>query len=258
MPTIRFFTSSDRGFKITEFGYSAPQKERVVGPWVRDTYILHYVLADTCRFSGFEAKAGEAFLISKDMLHSFTVKPGYRHYWIAFEGDDVPQILARCGAPLKAHAHFEVLHREVAEAILTAAFAAAADEDGEAATRSALFAVLQLLRVQSASGAAKKDDRMQTVADFLETHYPRLITMEQAARAVHLSEKYVCKRFKQQYGVPPQRYLLRVRMERAKTLLATTDLQISEIAKSVGYVSPLVFSTAFRKYAGISPTLFRK
>lgn len=258
MSTIRFFTSGDRDIRVTEFGYSAPQKERVVGPWVRDTYILHYVLADTCRFSGFDVQVGEAFLIAKDMLHSFSVRPGYRHYWLAFDGDKIPQILSGYGIPLKTHTHFKVLHREVAEAVLHTAFEAAKDDDGEAAARSALFAVLPLLKAQNTGISHHKDDRMHAVADFLETHYSSAITMEQVAKTVHLSEKYVCKCFKAQYGVPPQRYLLRVRMERAKTLLNTTDLLIGEIAKSVGFTSPLVFSTAFRQYTGVSPTAFRK
>lgn len=258
MPTIRFFTSANRDIRVTEFGYSAPHKPRVVGPWVRDTYILHYILNDTCHFSGFDAVSGEAFLIAKDKLHSFSVQPGYRHYWIAFDGEAVSQILSKYDIPVQAHTHFQVAHREAAETILHATFKAAEEENGEAAVHSALFALLPLLELKNAPITHPMDNRMHIVADFLETHYSSFITMEQVAKTVHLSEKYVCKCFKAQYGVPPQRYLLRVRMERAKSLLKTTDLQITEIAKSVGYASPLVFSTAFKQYAGVSPSLLRK
>lgn len=257
MSTIRFFTSDNRDMRITEFGCSAPQKERLVGPWVRNTYILHYVLSGTCHFSGFDVQAGEAFLIAKDMLHSFSVQPGYAHYWLAFDGNSIPQILSKHGIPLQLHTHFKVCHHALAEKLFRAAFEAAADDDGEFAAQSALFAILPLIKAQTTNHPHRKDDRMKSVADFLETHYASALTMEQVAKTVHLSEKHVCKRFKAQYGMPPQQYLLRVRMERAKGLLTTTDLQIGEIAKSVGYASPLVFSTAFRKYTGNSPSSYR-
>ena len=256
MSIIRFFASDNQDIRITEFGYSAPQKERLVGPWVRDTYILHYVLCGTCRFSGFDVQAGEAFLIAKDMLHSFSVQPGYAHYWLAFDGNSVPQILSKHGIPLQSHTHFKVCHHTLAEELFRTAFEAADDDEGESAAQSALFAMLPLIKAQTANHSHRKDDRMKSVADFLETHYASTLTMEQVAKTVHLSEKHVCKCFKIQYGIPPQQYLTQVRMERAKVLLFT-ELSIGEIAKSVGYVSPLVFSAAFRKYTGVSPSNYR-
>lgn len=257
MSTIRFFSSGDPDFQITEFGYSSPHSSRIVGPWVRDTYILHYVQEGTCHFSEFDVTAGEVFLISKNTLHHFTVHPPYTHYWFAFDGKDVPQIFSKYGIPLHTHIRCKILYREIAENALQAAFSAAENESGEAAAKSALFALLPLLQLQNENFSRQQDDRMQTIADFLETHYPSSLTMEQVAKTVHLSEKYVCKQFKKHYGVPPQQYLLKVRMERAKLLLKTTDLQITEVAKSVGYASPAVFSAAFRKFTRFSPSDFR-
>ena len=258
MSIIRFFTSTDPRLHITEFGYSSPEKPREVGPWVRDTYILHIVTRGCCKFSEFTASEGEAFLISKDRLHSFEVTPPYEHYWFAFDGKDAPHLFMFYNISLQEHRHFKISNRNLAENILKTAFENAAKENSYAATQSAFIAMLPLLQTQDNTNSAQKDSRIQTVADFLDTYYAFRITVEQAASTVHLSEKYVCKKFKQRFGIPPQQYLLRARMQRAKWLLTATQLQIGEIAASVGYLSALNFSAAFKKHYGLSPSAFRK
>lgn len=103
MSEICFFPTQDADLYVTEFGFSAPQKPRAVGPWVRSTYILHYVADGVCRFDGFDVHAGEAFLIAKDSLHHFTVSPPYRHFWLAFDGSSAERLLAAFSIPLRQH-----------------------------------------------------------------------------------------------------------------------------------------------------------
>ena len=55
-------------------------------------------------------------------------------------------------------------------------------------------------------------------------------------------------------GVSPAVYLQRLRQERAETLLRTTQMGIQAIARACGYLEPCVFSTAFRRWTGVSPS----
>ena len=48
------------------------------------------------------------------------------------------------------------------------------------------------------------------------------------------------------------------RMRRAKSLLGQSELQVKEVALSVGYQNPLAFSAAFKAYTGQSPTEYRE
>ncbi len=89
MSEICFFPADGADWYVTEFGYSAPTTPRTVGPWVRSTYILHYIIEGVCHCDDFDVGAGEAFLISKENLHRFRLTPPYRHYWIAFDGDHI-------------------------------------------------------------------------------------------------------------------------------------------------------------------------
>ena len=257
MSDICFFAPSDAALSVSEFGYSAPSAERTVGPWVRGTFLLHVVLDGVCHFDGFDASPGDAFLIAKDVRHSFSIQPGYRHFWLGFDGGGAGALLSMYKIPLYTHTHFKIRQWELAKSMLHTAFAAGRSPDGEAAALSALSALLPLLTAYDTSSTDSKDTRPQRAARLMEQQYARALTMEQVAAAVHLSEKYFYRCFKQCFGMPPKHYLLHVRMERAAELLQTTDLPVQEIARSVGYASPLVFSTAFRSFNGRSPTSFR-
>ena len=89
-------------------------------------------------------------------------------------------------------------------------------------------------------------DRMDA-ASHEEWPVPRL------ARVSGVSEAHFARSFKQAFGVPPHRYLLTRRIERAKTLLRDTDLAVTEIAFQTGWNSLGTFGRTFRDVTGESP-----
>jgi transcriptional regulator GlxA family with amidase domain len=72
-----------------------------------------------------------------------------------------------------------------------------------------------------------------------------------------VSEAHFARSFKEAFGVPPHRYLLTRRIERAKTLLRDTDLPITEIAFQTGWGSLGTFGRTFRDITGESPGAVR-
>lgn len=93
-------------------------------------------------------------------------------------------------------------------------------------------------------------DRMDA-ASHEEWPVPRL------ARVSGVSEAHFARSFKQAFGVPPHRYLLTRRIERAKTLLRDTDLAVTEIAFQTGWNSLGTFGRVFRDVTGESPSGLR-
>src|SRR4029077_20459752 len=73
------------------------------------------------------------------------------------------------------------------------------------------------------------------------------------ARVSGVSEAHFARSFKEAFGVPPHRYLLTRRIERAKALLRDTDLAITEIAFQTGWNSLATFGRMFRDVTGESP-----
>jgi transcriptional regulator GlxA family with amidase domain len=77
------------------------------------------------------------------------------------------------------------------------------------------------------------------------------------ARVSGVSEAHFARSFKQAYGVPPHRYLLTRRIERATAMLRDTDLPITEIAFKTGWSSLGTFGRTFRDVTGESPGAMR-
>ena len=99
----------------------------------------------------------------------------------------------------------------------------------------------RLLRAKDRMDAASHEDwpvqRLADVSDVSEAHFARS--------------------FKQAFGVPPHRYLLTRRIERATALLRDTDLSITEIAFRTGWGSLGTFGRTFRDITGESPRTIR-
>ena len=77
------------------------------------------------------------------------------------------------------------------------------------------------------------------------------------ARVSGVCEAHFARSFKQAFGLPPHRYLLTRRVERATTLLRDTELSITEIAFQTGWSSMGTFGRTFRDVTGESPGAMR-
>ena len=77
--------------------------------------------------------------------------------------------------------------------------------------------------------------------------------IERLARVSHVSQAHFARSFKDAFGVPPHRYLLTRRIERATALLRDTDMPILDIALQTGWNSLGTFGRTFRDITGESP-----
>jgi AraC family transcriptional regulator len=100
--------------------------------------------------------------------------------------------------------------------------------------------------------------QQRIVTSYIEEHLAESITLATLARLVRLSPYYFCRAFKQSFGVPPHRYHTRLRIERAKTLLAKIAPSVTDIGFSVGFSQTSSFTAAFRKTTGLTPTAYHR
>lgn len=78
------------------------------------------------------------------------------------------------------------------------------------------------------------------------------------ARVSGVSEAHFARSFKEAFGLPPHRYLLSRRIERATALLRDTDLSITEVALEAGWTSVGTFGRTFRDISGETPRAVRE
>jgi transcriptional regulator GlxA family with amidase domain len=81
--------------------------------------------------------------------------------------------------------------------------------------------------------------------------------VQRLAQVSSVSDAHFARSFKQAFGVPPHRYLLTRRIERATALLRDTGLSITEIAFETGWTSLGTFGRTFRDITGASPSAIR-
>ena len=84
------------------------------------------------------------------------------------------------------------------------------------------------------------------------------IPVEEIARRVAVSPFHFIRRFDQVFGSTPNRYRARLRIERAKELLATGELSVTETCFAVGFESLGSFSASFKRAVGATPSQYRR
>lgn len=96
------------------------------------------------------------------------------------------------------------------------------------------------------------------IKQYIESNYPKNITLEMLSEQIRLNKYTLIREFKQVYNVSPMEYLLSCRFREAKFLLSTTNHSIEFIAQGVGFSSGNYFSQRFYKREGITPTAYRR
>lgn len=94
--------------------------------------------------------------------------------------------------------------------------------------------------------------------EYIHQNYAKNLSLDMVAAEVGYSSVYFSTMFKKNTGESFMDYVIQVRIEKAKELLKTTDLNISEIAGSIGYQDDKYFRKLFHKIVGITPKAYRR
>lgn len=101
------------------------------------------------------------------------------------------------------------------------------------------------------------DPRIEHVVAFIRQNYHRKLTLAEMAGTVNLSRFRLSHLFKLDMGTSPERFLTRVRLERAKHLLETEFLSVKEVMNQVGVSDASHFARSFKAAYGITPTRYK-
>ncbi|HMQ61036.1 MAG TPA: helix-turn-helix domain-containing protein [Flavilitoribacter sp.] len=101
------------------------------------------------------------------------------------------------------------------------------------------------------------DDPVTGVQEYIETHFREELSVQRLAERFAFSRRNLIRRFKEATGNTPIEYIQRVRIESAKRMLETTRKSVEEIIYESGYNDGKTFRAVFRKYTGLSPSIYR-
>lgn len=99
---------------------------------------------------------------------------------------------------------------------------------------------------------------MRNMTGFIQQNYASVITLFDIASAGAVGQSKCCKLFAKYFKCSPVSYLNKHRLSKGAQLLQDSDKSITEIAQEVGFGGSSYFAEAFKKWAGESPTEFRK
>lgn len=99
--------------------------------------------------------------------------------------------------------------------------------------------------------------RMQDIVAYVETYYMEELSLEKLANRFFLSREHISRKFKQQTGMPLSKYIMKLRIDQARSWLSETDESILSISLMLGYQDEKYFSKLFKKVVGITPFEYR-
>jgi AraC family transcriptional regulator len=99
---------------------------------------------------------------------------------------------------------------------------------------------------------------LRRVVEYIDANLGTDLALDHLAQAAGMNLFAFVRHFKQRTGLPPHQYVLRRRIERARSLLANTDLAIVEIALRCGFADQSSFTTAFRRWTRLTPGSYRE
>lgn len=269
---LKFYVFADERFvdlNLYQFGWEQTEPLHAWGPYVRNHYLFHYVVAGKgtllVKEKEYVITAGQGFLIEPGHVTTYRAdeKDPWEYIWIEFDG-------------LRAHESLRLAGISMAEPVYTPSSREGGrklrdemrhivDHHDDSPTRliGHGFIFLDQLVQSSANKRVRSDKRlrdfyMKEALAFIEQNYQRDISIEEIAAACGLNRSYFGKLFREAMGEPPQTFLLNYRMGCAAQMLKESRLPIREISLQVGYENQLHFSRAFKGVYGVSPREYRQ
>jgi len=128
-----------------------------------------------------------------------------------------------------------------------------------------LVLVHELIRLERTASAAAKPVRgglparqQKRIVEFIEEHLAEEISLAALAELVDLSLYHFARAFTQSFGVPPHRYHMARRMDRARSLLQRPELSVTQIGIQLGFCETSSLTRTFRRFTGVTPTEYRR
>lgn len=98
---------------------------------------------------------------------------------------------------------------------------------------------------------------LDKAVDYIRSHFRDKIPVEVLAKQVHLSPRQLQRKFVESFGVGPQAFIIKIRIQAACEALQQEGAQIPEIATAVGFCDQSAFTQSFYRHIGLTPRQYQ-
>lgn len=226
-----------------------------VGPMLREFYYLQLVFGGEAMFDCIPVKRGELFLMRPGIPHFLSVSSDepFEQYWFEVGGDEANALFDKALPPGRDTAllpDYESLRQPLQDAVY-------GGMESRLGFLGLLLCVLSKLSQRENSSRESSEGYVLRAMEFLRQNCQNGVSASDAAANVGLSEKYLCRLFREKSGTTPTEFLQSYRLSQAKLLLSETELPIASVAAAVGFSDQTYFSRFFKERSRVSPSEYR-
>jgi len=270
------------GLYLTVAGFAHIQPSLVYPPgdhpsgyyftWERGRILQEYQINYITEGSGlfetsndqFKVVPGSILVLQPGVWHRYKPDPstGWREHYIGFNGPFCANIFKeaffQASKPVIYIGFQESMLKLFFEIVQHVKEERTGHQQVSAATTILMLSkILSVVRNQEFAG--KTIERtIQKACLYFRENPDRNVNIEELAGELNVGYSYFRQMFRKYTGMPPTQYHLSLRIQRAKDLLASTNISFKEIANDLGFESYFYFSRIFREKTGKSPMEFKK
>ncbi len=259
-------TKYDSNIYVYQCGWEKCKPKHSYGPTVRDHFLIHFVVSGQGKFYNqdkvYEIKQNEGFLISPDEVTYYEAdeKNPWNYLWVGFNGIKAPDYLKQIGLDKNNPITKPNDSEFVIDCLKNLTESSKTTRGREVRMLGYLYLLLSKLLEESKYNDLLhyKDEYIHKAIEYIEMNYSRNITVKNIAEHLGLNRSYFSSLFKKTLNVSPQKFLIHYRINKSCELIKHhKNLNIGDIALSIGYTDPLVFSKTFKSIKGCSPSEYR-
>jgi AraC-like DNA-binding protein len=226
-------------------------------------YALVYLTDGHGRFKGHDSNwrrvgTGDVIVLFPGIRHDYHPSPetGWTERWVCFNGHLANQWCMQDVLPVDTPVLHVGVHDEIVEAFdrlleigrTSPPFA----NQIQSGVTMEILAQIQKFHQNRITRSRLPAPVIESALGYIGENWSREIEFEEVAKKLGVGYRHFRRLFQEATGLAPHQYLLNLRLNHAKRLLAT--LPVAEVAGRVGFADPLYFSRIFKKKVGVAPT----
>ena len=256
--------NEDSSWRFYGCGYLNCNKNFSFGPSARDVYIIHKVLNGhgyyEVRGKKYSLSAEDAFIILPKDAAFYYADPDdpWTFCWICFAGNFVEKHLEKAGIGkdgLKVTVNNNIFENKIKEILERCV-----DKKENPPTtyfEGCVMECFSAIEESAGNGVDKKFNRqLDGAVAFIDFHCAEGISVSEISEYLCVDRSRVYRLFKEKFGISPEKYILRQRINKAKELIANGE-SLKSVAYSVGINDVYYFSKLFKKIEGMTPSSYK-
>ena len=268
MQTLRFVntnTENNNPISVYAFGCGKAEQNFCIGPTIRKEYVLHYISEGIGYYEVNNKKyvltAGDVFIIfPNEVIKYYTdEKKLMTGYWVDFKGEYAMNYLKKAGLT-RDNLIVHNVKSSFADCIISCLEHSLKEKYSQLYFESCLLKCLSYIEEASElknENLSQKQKYVKTAIAYMEYFYQNKISVSNVCEFLNLERSYFYRIFKEEMNISPSKYLIYLRISKAKDLLLNGE-SVKTVSTAVGIDDIYYFSKMFSQKMGVNPSKYKK